>query len=243
MKCTAKEVYRKLVEDGNLKDLSGTVAFSFGGVSVVLKNHDMVGNVIQEWLGAWLKAHDIDFEENENTQMPPDFYLAKDHTKGLLELKTFNYDAGSPAFDIANFKAFMERIAAEPYCLDADYLILGYRVNFHTGDIVIPDAWLKKIWEISCSSAKWPLKVQYKNGNIYNIRPAKWYSEKVLYKAFESKEHFLSALFETARLYSDTASLVDEWKKKFQKSYKKYYDIDVNIPRWKDIKDKYLPAK
>lgn len=223
MKCKAKDVYKKLVEDAEVKKFSGSVTFSFGGTSVVLKNHDMLGNVLQEWLGAWFKEHDIEFEENENTQFPPDFYLDKDHTKRFLELKTFNYDASSPAFDIANFKAFMERISVEPYCLDADYLILGYRVDADTGSITIPEVWLKKIWEISCASAKWPVKVQYRNGSIYNIRPAKWYSEKSAYKAFKSKEDFLSALFETAAQYPETHDLADPWKKRFKDSYKAFY--------------------
>lgn len=86
---------------------------------------------------------------------------------------------------------------------------------------------------------KWPLKVQYKNNVIVNIRPTPWYSGKSDYPPFECLEDFLSALEETVYRYHDTHHLADSWQGRLLDSYKKFYGVSLYIPRWMYIKDKY----
>ena len=108
------------------------------------------------------------------------------------------------------------------------------------GIVTIENCWLKKIWEISSPSDKWPIKVQDKKGIIFNIRPSTWYSNKKDYKTFECLEDFLSALEEVIYTYPDTHLKGATWKKDLIKSYKNFYGIELNIPRWMDIKSKYM---
>jgi type II restriction enzyme len=107
------------------------------------------------------------------------------------------------------------------------------------GIVVIEDFWLKKVWEISCTSERWPLKVQYKNKTIVNIRPATWYSEKKEYPVFDCLEDFLSALEQTIYKYHETNHMAENWADKLIKSYRNYYGTRLCIPRWNDIKFKY----
>ena len=86
-----------------------------------------------------------------------------------------------------------------PERLNSDYLIFGYRLI--ESKLKIEKVWLKKIWEITCSSERWPLKTQTKRDIIYNIRPASWYSAKNRFKAFTKKENFVNALYETQFKY------------------------------------------
>lgn len=102
---------------------------------------------------------------------------------------------------------------------------------------------MKKIWEISSPSEKWSVKVQDKKGIVFNIRPSVWYSDKTDYPTFESLEDFLSALEEVIYTYPDTHSKGATWKKDLIKSYKDFYGVELNIPRWMDIADKYKKRK
>ena len=107
MKLTAQEIYDKLINEDKIKTVKGQIRFHLGDVSIIVKKKDVVGNILQEWLEGWLVARGIEFDPNPNTQMPPDVYLnPSDHTKNLLEVKAFNREV-SPAFDIADFKAFV----------------------------------------------------------------------------------------------------------------------------------------
>ena len=92
---------------------------------------------------------------------------------------------------------------------------------------------------LSCTSERFPIKVQYKNGVIVNIRPAVWYSDKTDYPVFECLEDFLAALEQTIYKYHDTNKLAENWAERLQKSYKSFYGIELNIPRWNDVKSKY----
>ena len=105
--------------------------------------------------------------------------------------------------------------------------------------MTIEDFWLKKVWEISCTSKQFPLKVQYKNKTIVNIRPATWYSDKAEYPTFECLEDFLAALEQTIYKYHDTNHLADNWSEKLVKKYQEHYGVTLDIPRWNDIKKKY----
>ena len=91
MKLTVEEVYNKLVNDDKILTKQGRITFTLGDIDIIVKQRDVVGNIMQEWIEGWLKKNDIDYSLNDNTQMPPDFYLTPDNkTEGLMEIKAFN---------------------------------------------------------------------------------------------------------------------------------------------------------
>lgn len=240
MRLTAQQVFDKLVSEDKILQLEGRITFYLGDVSIIVKQRDVVGNIMQEWLQGWLDQRGIEYAPSENTQMPPDFFLnPDDRTKNLLEVKAFNRNAG-PGFDIADFNAYQEEIIKQPYMLNVDYLIFGYDMS-EDGVVTIKDVWLKKVWEITRRMERWPLNLQIKDGVVHKIRPATWYSEGTStdYSIFGSLEEFISAMEETVYQNPKTHNLAGNWKSEFVKSYKDYYGKDLNIPRWNDIKDEY----
>ena len=129
MRLTAQQVYDKLIYEDRLLELEGQIKFFLGDVNIIVKQKDVVGNIIQEWLQGWLDKRGIEYAPSENTQMPPDFFLNPDDlTKDLLEVKAFNRKA-SPGFDIADFRMYEEEIIDKPYMLHVDYLIFGYDMS------------------------------------------------------------------------------------------------------------------
>ena len=100
---TAQEVLNTLIKEDKILEISGQIKFFLGDVKIIVKQKDVVGNIMQEWLEGWLKNRKVAYSVNPHTQMPPDFFLTpKDHKRNLLEIKAFNSDA-SPGFDIADF--------------------------------------------------------------------------------------------------------------------------------------------
>ena len=244
MKLTAQQVYDRLVNVEKIKTQVGQITFSFGSVNIVVKQRDVVGNLVQEWLQGWFDKQGIEYDINDNSQMPPDFFLdTANHKINLLEVKAFNRSA-SAAFDIADFRAYVEELIREPWMLNVDYLIFGYDMA-ENGDVTIKDIWLKKVWEISRPMETWPINLQVKQNVVHKIRPATWYSTKQSkFRIFETKEDFLSAVEETIWQNDKTRPLSNQWKRSFQKAWKDYYGTDIEFPRWNDIKDKYInPSK
>lgn len=144
MRLTAQQVYDKLIHEDHILELQGQIRFFFGDVNIIVKQKDVVGNIIQEWLQGWFDNRGIEYAPSENTQMPPDFFLnPDDRTTGLLEVKAFNRSA-SPGFDIADFRMYEEEIINKPYMLDVDYLIFGYDMS-DDGIVTVKDLWLKKV--------------------------------------------------------------------------------------------------
>ena len=158
-----------------------------------------------------------------NTQQFPDFFLDNDKPEEhMLEIKSFNYNR-YPAFDIANFDSYCNELKQKPYCLYADYLIFGYTMN--DGLISIQKIWLKKIWEITGTSKKYPLKLQVKQNKIYNIRPNsnfKYDKECV----FKNETDFLKALLKTIKLEKGE-KVAQKWKEEFYNNYEKYYHKNI----------------
>ncbi len=240
MRKTAEEIYRELVDQDRIFELEGQIRFYLGDVNIVVKQKDVVGNIIQEWLEEWLKSKDIDYLPSENSQMPPDFFLNPDNTtEGLLEVKAFNYNA-SPGFDIADFRMFAEEIIDKPYMLYADYLIFAYEMT-DDGYVIIKNLWLKKLWQISRRMENYPINLQTKDGVIHKIRPAVWYSnENTDFKVFDSLEDFISAFDETVfrePRFRDT--IASTWLVRFNRRYRALYGYELDVPRWNEIKDKY----
>ena len=240
MRLSAQEIYDKLLNDDHILELEGQIRFYLGDVNIIVRQKDVVGNIMQEWLQGWLDARGIEYAPSENTQMPPDFFLnPDDRTKGLLEVKAFNR-SGSPGFDIADFRMYASEIQEKPYMLDVDYLIFGYDMSAE-GVVTIKDVWLKKVWQITRRMENYPINLQVKEGVIHKIRPGVWYSERVTdYAIFECLEDFISAIEETTfkepKLRSSVAST---WLAVFQRNYKAWSGVELDVPRWNDIKDKY----
>ena len=240
MRLSAQEIYDRLLNDDHILELKGQIRFFLGDVNIIVRQKDIVGNIMQEWLQGWLEAKGIEFAPSENTQMPPDFFLnPDDRTKGLLEVKAFNRN-GSPGFDIADFRMYAAEIQEKPYMLDVDYLIFGYDMSAD-GIVTIKDVWLKKVWQITRRMENYPINLQVKEGVIHKIRPGVWYSERATdYAIFDCLEDFISAIEETTfkepKLRTSVAST---WLTVFQKKYKDWYGKELNVQRWNDIKEKY----
>lgn len=239
MKLTAQEVYNKLVNEDKILELKGQIKFYLGDVNIIVKQKDVVGNIIQELLQGWLDKRGIEYAPSENTQMPPDFFLnPDDKTKNLLEVKAFNRSA-SPGFDIADFRMYEEEIVEKPYMLDVDYLIFGYDMS-DDGIVTVKDIWLKKVWEITRCMEDWAINLQVKQGVVHKIRPGVWYStKKGNFPMFSCLEDFVSAIEETVYQNPKTHDSASSWKKSFLSSYERFYGIKLSIPRWDDIAHKY----
>jgi type II restriction enzyme len=95
--------------------------------------------------------------------------------------------------------------------------------------ISIKNLWLKKIWELSCPSSTYPIKVQEKKQVIYNLRPGTWYSEKTKFKPFATKEEFLAALNETRYQYPQTRHHNGHWLSRVLKNYEAHTGISLAV--------------
>lgn len=194
----SEKIYNKLQDD--LDQLCGGTIFSIGDTSFSVVGRDGLGGLIEEWFGVWADKNGFNIHNPKllgQSQEFPDYYVGSDN--GFLEIKAFDYDK-SANFDLANFQSYCESVANNPSRLDSDYLIFGYTLN--AGELRIKKVWLKKIWQITCPSDRWPLRTQTKRNVIYNIRPASWDSSGSRYKPFCVKEEFIDALYETEETYT-----------------------------------------
>lgn len=239
MQLTAQQIYDKLINDDKILELQGQIKFFFGDVDIIVKQKDVVGNIIQEWLQGWLDKREIKYALSENTQMPPDFFLnPDDRTKDLLEVKAFNRSA-SPGFDIADFRMYEEEIVDKPYMLDVDYLIFGYDMS-EDGIVTVKNLWIKKVWQITRCMEDWAINLQIKQNVVHKIRPGAWYStQRVKFPMFSCLEDFISAIEQTVWQNPKTRETSGTWKRRFLESYENYYHVRLNIPRWDDIAEKY----
>ncbi|GHU58457.1 type II restriction endonuclease NlaIV [Clostridia bacterium] len=239
MRLTARQLYDKLTVEDRILELKGQIRFYLGDVDIIVKQKDVVGNIIQEWLQGWLDKRGVSYVLSDNTQMPPDFYLnPADKTKDLLEVKAFNRSA-TPGFDIADFRMYEEEIIEKPFMLDADYLIFGYDMS-EDGVVTVRDLWLKKVWQITRCMKDWALNLQVKSNVVHKIRPGVWYStQRISFPMFTCLEDFISAIEETMYQNPKTHHDAAVWKGKFLSSYEKQYNVRLIIPRWNEIAGKY----
>lgn len=231
----SESLYKALVEDFGMEGATGSVRFNLRDFGITVEQNNIVGNILEEWLDKWMTSKNIAHIHN-NKQASPDFWLSTNNlNSNWLEVKSFT---GSPNFDVAAFRSFINLVIEKPWKLHSKHLLIKY--NMKGGAIEIERFWLKNIWEICSTSGTWPVKVQYKNSVIVNIRPATWYSERADFKPFDSLEDFLAAMEETIYQYPDTrVTIALHWKDRLLESYEKHYGIHLNIPRWNDIKYKY----
>lgn len=54
MRLTSREIYNKLLNEDKILEIKGQIKFFLGDVNIVVKQKDVVGNIIQEWLQGWL---------------------------------------------------------------------------------------------------------------------------------------------------------------------------------------------
>jgi type II restriction enzyme len=100
-KVTATQIYTELKDNFKIQEQIGSVEIILGNISAKYKGRDAVGDLLQEWIGEWMKSKNYYFRTRQNTQEFPDFLLSESNTSDFLEIKTFNADAG-PGFDLAN---------------------------------------------------------------------------------------------------------------------------------------------
>lgn len=237
MRLTARQLYDRLVNEDNIFNLEGRIKFFLGDVDIVVRQKDVVGNIIQEWVRGWMDKRGVRYAPAENSQMPPDFFLnPDDHTADLLEIKAFNRNA-APGFDIADFRTYQEEIIDKPYMLHVDYLIFGYEMDGR-GTVTVKDLWLKKVWQITRRMADWPLNLQVKSGVVHKIRPGAWYG-KSKYPMFQSLEHFISAIEQTVYQNPKTRELSAQWMNRFLRAYKEHYGVSLSVERWNNVVDEY----
>ena len=167
-KITASELYNELVKSFKIKEKIGSIEIKLGNIIAKYNGKDAIGDLLQEWLGEWMKSKNYCFRTKKNTQEFPDFLLSENERKDFLELKTFNANA-SPAFDIANFDSYCTSLLMIPERIEADYLIFSYKME--NSELSVDNVWLKKVWEISSPSGQNPIKLQVKRNQVYNIRP------------------------------------------------------------------------
>jgi len=203
----ANHIYNLLIQD--IANQEGEITFNFLNISVKINEKSAIGDLFQEWLTEWLRIKGIKFRTKTNTQEFPDFLLDNSNTTGLLEVKTFNYNA-SANFDVANFRAYYRSLKIEAHRLDADYLIFAYELKDYK--FKVRKIWLKKIWEITGGSAKYSVKCNVKQHEIANIRPVVWYSKsQKARKPFKSRFDFVEGLYDTLMKYPGTQNQSYDW--------------------------------
>jgi len=211
---SAVKLYDKLIESG-IVGASGTTYFELHGIKTLVQDNSVIGNIIQEWLASFMKQHKITFTVPDNSQEFPDYFVEEsngDH--GLLEVKCFKK---SPNFDVANFMAYCRSLSEEPRRLDAQYLIFEYAPS--KNGIVIKNLWLKKVWEITGASERSAVKIQWKQNQAVNIRPATWHSQRSKYPPFATRKDYVLAL----KKVLDTSPAGGDWRKNWIKIVEKKY--------------------
>ena len=50
MRLTSEQIFEKLMNNDQILSLEGQIRFYLGDVSIIVKQRDVVGNIMQEWL-------------------------------------------------------------------------------------------------------------------------------------------------------------------------------------------------
>lgn len=181
MRPSVQAILNKL-NAANIKRKPGKIVCTIASFSFVVNRKDGIGGTLEEWFGNWLLSQGFNWTQ-PNTQDWPDLILANgDH----LEVKSFNHNA-SPAFDIANLKAYTKSLLISPERLDDDYIIFSYVLN--QGALHIEDYWIKNIWELCGVSATNYINI---GGNAINIRPIDWRSRNCV--TFKTRRDYVKAI-------------------------------------------------
>lgn len=54
-KVNAQKIYENLVNDFKIKDKIGSIEIKLGNISAKYNGKDAIGDLLQEWIGEWLK--------------------------------------------------------------------------------------------------------------------------------------------------------------------------------------------
>lgn len=216
---TAPEII-DMLKVQKIDEAVGQIKMSLNGTDVVIRQNDIIGNALQEWLGQFLKENGIYFRSAKG-QTFPDFYLSESDERNLCEMKTY-YATRNAAFDVANYFGYVDSVREKPWRLDSDYLIFAY-ISDDEGNISIQDMWCKKVWEITGPAQDFALKCQRKKGQIYNIRPANWKeNNRGKLKPFTCKEEFIAALYKTHLSDTNQTKVSKAWLDDVIVEYEKY---------------------
>lgn len=177
-----------LLEEQRVIGSSGKISFNLLGINVNVSTKDIVGGLLQDWFGSWMRENDIDWKTGPHAQSWPDFILEDGSD---LEFKAFDR-FGGPNFDLANFDAFTRSLLSFPERLDTDHLVFEYSLD--DGIVTITNFWVKKIWEMTGPSERNILNLQVKQGVPTNIRPKNWRSGTSRVEFFRNRYDFVVAL-------------------------------------------------
>lgn len=236
LEITAKKLYKlvqtEIPSNGELYVKIGDVNFSPDMV-------DIVGGVIEVWVGKLIRKMGYYIRRQKESQKFPDYYLQRDeYTKGLLEIKAFNMYKGlnkdgskrliAPAFDLANFYSYVDTLKTESYKLNAHYLIFGYEW-IGRGKFVIRKVWLYKITDLvgvdHSDEAKTNITgIQKKRGDFYNIRPLNFNSvknERGIDNAAGNKKELIKAIYQTL-MKGNKKDMYIKWASEVRENYYKY---------------------
>ncbi len=227
MQESSKNIIKCLDQSG----IRGAEIILKGRVSNVefeVKNKDIMGGVIQSWFENFLNRNEIKWYDR-GTQTYPDFILENNE---YLEVKCYFKDA-TPAFDLANFKSFIDSVIKDPKRLNSDYLIF----NYSFGDTIdIHNYFCKKIWEMTADQKtgkyKGQITAQTKKGTIVNLRPYNFVQYPV--ECYDSRYSFVKKIQERIKIHNK--QLIDEkceyrddkeWFDILSKRYSDFYNQDL----------------
>ena len=139
----------------------------FNDETIVIKNPNLVGDLIEEIVFPFYKKVCPDFELGSR-QSPPDFF--GQNKEFQFELKVFK---GFPSFDISNFTSLIHQISKngglKKKLFKTKYLIYEYDIK--NEEYVFKNFWLLNIWNLPVYDKKYPLSMQVKKKMWYNMRP------------------------------------------------------------------------
>jgi len=166
---------------------SAKVYCEFGGRRIPIANCNLVGDLLEDIVYPFIKEKLPDFEEGPK-QASPDFF--GDNKNYEFELKVFK---GGPGFDIGNFASFVTQLAKEGgvyrKLFNTKYMVFEYDINPECEITIVRFHYLP-VYKLVSYSSKYPISMQVKRGQWYNIRPdsvKNWYSTEKTPEMFIDK--------------------------------------------------------
>lgn len=209
---TSIEEIKQLLKSSNIRAEKGRVYIDLANIRINVKTKDVVGNVLQDWFGEWLIRNNIIWKGGPHTQSWPDFIL---EDGSHLEFKCFDHTK-NPAFDLANFDAYIRCLLSYPERLDTLHLVWSYELN-KIGELRIKEWWWKHIWEMTGPSATNILELQVKQGAPTNIRPKNWRTGRS--PIFRSRREFVQAIAQAIDKFYPSNPRYENWFDKVERAY------------------------
>jgi type II restriction enzyme len=217
-KKTIEEMFDELLTSGVI-DSPGRLSFSLAKIDINVNSKDVVGGVLQEWLGHWMQSRHYDVTSPANSQAFPDFYL---NEFDMLECKSFAYGK-KPGFDVAAYSSYIESLNSIPSRLDASYIVFGYTLE--NGIVFIKNIWLKKVWQLTGPSVTNLLELQVKRQYPQNIRPKNFPINPQA--CFASRLEFCEKLHMSAIRFKPIRGHSEGWLENLKINYREYSGQDL----------------